>query len=225
MRYLGSFFITLILYSSLLFAISYSSYYSFLDKSDKEQIRSVRIALVEPPKVEQPKVLKKPKKKIEEKKIVKKPKKKEKKRIVKQTPKKDIKPTPNKALVEEKICEVEEEVIEQLPKQQPQLLVEKSTTINKTHIKNRFLEKVKSRINQNKIYPNIAKRRGIQGYTKVSFEIAKNGNVENIKLLEGNEIFKKAVFNAINESFPIKIPTDLDIFPLTISLRIEFKLL
>ncbi|RXJ65885.1 hypothetical protein CRV08_14165 [Halarcobacter ebronensis] len=225
MRYLGSFLISLFLYGSLIFAVAYNNTKPSFSNKTIEEKRVVKISLLSPPIKEGKKQLDTPI--IEEKKILKKEKEIEKrveKKVLKKSLVKKEETLVKKLPEEKKICETP---IKDSLEQEKQKKVEPKSqvaSVSIASIKNEFLAKVKSKINQNKIYPDSAKRRGIQGDTKVSFEIFQNGSVDNIKLLQGNKIFKKAVFNAIQDSFPIKTPTQKDIFPLIVTLKIEFKL-
>ena len=100
-------------------------------------------------------------------------------------------------------------------------------TVNEDEIKakqNIFFANLKKRINKNKSYPKVARRRGIQGEINVEFTISANGNIADIKILEGRKLFHKSVKKAIEKSFPVEIPQELFSFPLTFSLKVLYKL-
>ena len=89
--------------------------------------------------------------------------------------------------------------------------------------KNRFLVTVRQRINRNKSYPRIAKRRGMQGAVKVRFTIFSNGQVGNISV-KGPKVFHSSARRAIEKSFPIStknIPVSL---PKTVNLTLRYQL-
>ncbi|AKF24091.1 hypothetical protein YH65_00715 [Sulfurovum lithotrophicum] len=89
--------------------------------------------------------------------------------------------------------------------------------------KNRFLSTVRQRINQNKSYPRIAKRRGMQGSVKVRFTILSNGHVGNISI-SGPKVFHSSARRAVEKAFPLStkhIPVSL---PKTVNLTLRYQL-
>ncbi|WP_294956448.1 energy transducer TonB [Sulfurovum sp.] len=89
--------------------------------------------------------------------------------------------------------------------------------------KNRFLSQVRARINRNKSYPRIAKRRGMQGSVNVHFTILPSGNVGHIAVT-GPKVFHASARKAIERSFPVNtkhIPVSL---PKTVNLTLRYQL-
>ena len=86
---------------------------------------------------------------------------------------------------------------------------------------NQFITKLKRAINHNKIYPKMAKKRGLQGTVTVSFTINSAGEVRNITI-KGSKIFRKATKRAILQAFPIN--TKNISLPLKVNLRLNYKL-
>ena len=187
--------------------------------------------IVVPPKVVVPLPL--PKKKIIKKKIVKKKKvikkiikkKRVKKRIVKKkiikkrvTKKKIIrkKVIKQKRVIKKKIFKevyipiqqpIVKKVIPKAVKKSPK--VRQAVKVNNSQQKKAFLNRLRSKIIANKKYPRMALRRRIQGNVAVKFDITSSGNVSNIRFISGKRILKKSVKNAIQQSFPISIPSAL----------------
>jgi len=89
--------------------------------------------------------------------------------------------------------------------------------------KNRFLATVRRRINQNKSYPRIAKRRGIQGSVRVKFTILPGGNVGNISI-SGPKVFHSSARRAIKRSFPISTRNVPFSLPKTLNLTLRYQL-
>ncbi|MBU1217535.1 energy transducer TonB [bacterium] len=87
-----------------------------------------------------------------------------------------------------------------------------------------FFLKLRELINQNKFYPNSARRRGVQGNVEVKFCILENGNVENIELISGQTIFKNSVQEAIEKSFPVKVDKTLFSFPKEFKITLAYVL-
>ncbi len=223
-RYVGSFVFSSVTYAGIfvLFLFLFNTNAIVAEKSQKA-IETIKIALIEPmPPIE--------------KKIVPPPPLPE--PIVKQEPKKIIKKAPIKKIVKKKI---EPKPIEKVVKKvEPQPIVEpivKQEVVVPTkpiapvvpkvdinQIKNSFLTKLRKTINSNKFYPKAAQRRGIEGNVKVTFRILNNGCVEAIQIVSGKSVFSKAVTEAIQKSFPLKVPKELSDFPMVVNLQLNFSL-
>lgn len=89
--------------------------------------------------------------------------------------------------------------------------------------KDLFLSKVRSRINKNKTYPKIAKRRGMQGSVRVSFTILRNGDVGKISV-SGPKAFHKSAKNAVKRSFPISVQNVPISLPKNVSFTMNYRL-
>ncbi|MCK9336753.1 MAG: energy transducer TonB [Arcobacteraceae bacterium] len=216
-RYYNSFFITLFLFSSLIFGI----FLLFQNKtiyaqniSKNEQKISFTIISQKPQPIEQ-KIVEEQVKKIEPiippKPIAKKPLKQE---IVKekQTQQEIIKEVTPITNTDTKPTET---IIEKQISQAPQ--------IDTNAIKEEFLKNIKIKIDKNKVYPPRAISRGIQGIIDVSFTLLSSGDISNINL-QGHNIFKASIEDALQKSFPVTIPHELDVFPMVINLKIAFNL-
>ena len=92
-------------------------------------------------------------------------------------------------------------------------------------VSNTFFTHITKKINENKNYPRIAKRRSIEGYTRINFTIFKNGSIK-INKLEGNKIFYEKSKEALTESFPVEIPQKiLSTFPKDLDVNLQYALL
>jgi len=102
----------------------------------------------------------------------------------------------------------------------------KPQRVDKSAEKQQFLSQVRSQIIANKRYPKMALRRHIQGTVKVRFDITANGDVSNIRYINGKSILQKGARRAIEKSFPIDIPNYLrSEFPINdISVSIHFHI-
>lgn len=90
--------------------------------------------------------------------------------------------------------------------------------------RNIFLTSIKKRINENKAYPRIAKRRSIEGSTHIKFTIYKNGSIK-INALRGNKVFYDKSKEALLESFPVEIPQKIiSTFPLELDIDLMYAL-
>jgi len=108
-------------------------------------------------------------------------------------------------------------------------VVNKKVTTNRdlSGEKRIFLSNLRESINANKIYPKRAKRMGLEGVVRVTFDISRSGDVLNIRTSSSApNILKRAVIKAVRDSFPITIPNSLrSQFPLRdVSVNIFFKL-
>jgi len=78
--------------------------------------------------------------------------------------------------------------------------------------KREFLSGIRESINLNKRYPRRAKRLGIEGVVRVTFDINSDGDVSNIRTSDAPNILKGAVIRAVKESFPVDIPDNGGIY-------------
>ncbi len=226
-HYLKSLFISTFLYVSLfvlaIYALEESEQFS-KDKSQTQKNSRVCIAMVEqkitpqpkkPPEEKKPEPVKKPKKKVVKKKPI---------------PKKEVpveKPIPQEVV--EEVVEVEQEVVqeEQVVKQEvaEQTQMQKQETQEDSHAKQDvFLAYLTERINENKTYPNMARRRVIEGDVKMVFNLYADGSVDNIKMLSGKKIFKKSAVEAIAKSFPVDVDSTLFHFPKELTITMGYTL-
>lgn len=165
----------------------------------------------------------------------------QKKEVVKKKPKpKKIPPkkTPPKKKPPEKKAKKVEPVKEEKVVEKPQEVVEekvvqKATSTDQNKItkdeirakKNLFYSQIKERINKNKVYPKTAQRRGIQGDVTVRFLINSNGELVDIRIVNGKKVFKESALSAIKNSFPIKVPSELKEKKFELELVIEYRLI
>lgn len=152
---------------------------------------------VVPTKVIATKVVKKiiPKKVILKKVIIKKPKPIVKKKVIKKKIVKKSKPKIIKKVATPKGKVATKMLQKQNKNQKPQ-----ASSAEKKH----FLSKVRRKIEKNKYYPRIAKKRGMEGIVKVRFRILSNGNVSDISV-SGPKVFHTSAKEAVNNAFPISI--------------------
>lgn len=90
--------------------------------------------------------------------------------------------------------------------------------------KNKYYVKIKDTINQNKQYPRIAKRVGIEGAVKIDFVLSSTGDLLSYEIIEGGDIFKRSVVEAIENSFPLETPKGLFKNKLYFTINIEYNL-
>ncbi len=255
-RYLSSFIIAFILYTSALVAVFY-----FINKNQNcharcgcETMHKINIAMISPlqtsvtqPKQEKkvepkPKPIEKPKPKHVQKpkpilRPLEKPKTVLQQEVVKTIP---LKKEQTEAVTQE---EVQEELQKEAPEELFEVEKESEDTQSETHQitqesatanaqqeqilqakKNLFLTNLMQRINDNKSYPNMARRRCMEGDVEVQFVIMANGTVEDIKVLSGKRIFKKSTIQAISRCFPMEVDTTLFNFPKEFKIKISYVL-
>jgi TonB family protein len=99
-------------------------------------------------------------------------------------------------------------------------------TVQDNGAKKAFLNDLRARIIANKEYPQLAKRRHIQGAVDVRFDLTANGEVDNIRFLSGKSILQKGVRKAILRSFPLNIPFEIqnELPMYNISVTVNFNL-
>lgn len=87
-----------------------------------------------------------------------------------------------------------------------------------------FFRCVKEKINRNKEYPRIAKRRSVEGDTKINFTIFPDGSIK-IHNIEGKKVFINKSREALLDSFPMRIPQDLLMtFPVKLNISLSYRL-
>ena len=259
-RYLSSFIIAFILYTSALVAVFY-----FINKNQScharcgcETMHKINIAMISPlqtsvtqPKQEKkvepkpkpkPKPIEKPKPKQVQKpqpilKPLEKPKTVVQQEVVKTIP---LKKEQTEAVLQEKVQEkLQKEVPEEFSEvekesediqDQTHEITQESSTANAQQEqilqakKNLFLTNLIQRINDNKSYPNMARRRCMEGDVEVKFIVMSDGTVEDIEIISGKRIFKKSTIQAISRSFPMKVDTTLFNFPKEFKIKISYIL-
>ena len=135
--------------------------------------------------------------------IIEKPKKKiEVKKIIKKKPKKIVK--------------------KKKPAKKASRASSKKTQANPEKV-NRFYKKIRVKINQNKSYPKIAKRRRMQGSVKVTFTVLRNGKVSNI-LLNGPKVFYNSARHAVKSAFPISVTNIPVTLPATVHITLRYQI-
>jgi protein TonB len=87
--------------------------------------------------------------------------------------------------------------------------------------KQKFLHRLRSKIDANKRYPRIAQKRGMQGSVKANFTITSSGKLSKLKVI-GSRIFINSAKRAIKRSFPIS--TKGVKLPMSVSLTLKYKL-
>ena len=85
----------------------------------------------------------------------------------------------------------------------------------------RFISTLKRKIEKNKNYPRMAKKRRLEGRVSVSFKVTKSGGVSNISI-KGSKLFLKSARDAIKKSFPIDVKGIK--VPISVKLTLNYKL-
>ncbi|MDK2084202.1 TonB family protein [Aliarcobacter butzleri] len=187
-RYLNSFFIT----SGVYFIAAFFLFFVFADMlitpPAKEEIVTKislnSVSIVEPQPVVEPT----PEPIVEPQPIIEKPKPVKNKP---EKPKKEHKKPVEKIVQKEEVTEVVAAVPP--PTKTPPKEEVSAPTINQDEIndiKKQYLAKVRATIEKNKIYPKAAKRLNQTGKVNVNFDILKNGEIRNVKVL-GKSSFAK----------------------------------
>ncbi|KLE11727.1 TonB-denpendent receptor [Aliarcobacter butzleri L355] len=187
-RYLNSFFIT----SGVYFIAAFFLFFVFADMlitpPAKEEIVTKislnSVSIVEPQPVVEPT----PEPIVEPQPVIEKPKPVKNKP---EKPKKEHKKPVEKIVQKEEVTEVVA-AVPPPPKTEPKEEVS-APSINQNQIdtiETKYLAKVRATIEKNKIYPKAAKRLNQTGKVNVNFDILKNGEIRNVKVL-GKSSFAK----------------------------------
>lgn len=236
-RYISSFIISSIFYVAIIVALIYfTNLNSRCDADTKIQsVKKVCFTVITQPETPKPKPKPKKEKKIEPK-PKSKPKPKPKPEPIPQPVKKEPVPEPTpepEPIIQEQIVKEDlepvEEVIEEVEKvaEYEEITTETQSEINHDVLlakQNQFISDLIQRINSNKSYPNMARRRSIEGVVDVKFKVIADGNVEDIEIVSGRSIFKKSAIQAIDRSFPIIVDSSLFDFPKEFKIKISYVL-
>ncbi len=87
----------------------------------------------------------------------------------------------------------------------------------------KFYADLSARIEANKFYPTLARRRGIQGTVRMSFRVECDGTLGAVTGEGGHLLLKSAATEAVEKSFPMKPPPGMAC-PKEIALSIKFAL-
>lgn len=88
---------------------------------------------------------------------------------------------------------------------------------------NKFYKKIRVKINQNKSYPKIAKRRRMQGSIKVTFTVLRSGKVSNIRI-KGPKVFHSSARHAVKSAFPISVKNIPVSLPATVNVKLQYQI-
>jgi len=241
-RYKLSFFITLIVYIALIASYIYINQHKII--VDKPHVKTIELSLqtfIPPPQIPpQPEFddfFEKPKLKTNEPKqlplidediaTITKP-------IIKIKPpskpkpkkRKKIKKHPKKKKHIEKIIQKQQQPESFAP--QPSEIPATSTQPKKRQIastanKEKFLARLRKKIDQGKSYPSIAKKRRVQGIVHVSFTISPTGELQNLQI-NGPRIFQSSAKNAVKNAFPVDTSSVTKLLPLNIRLKLHYQI-
>lgn len=103
---------------------------------------------------------------------------------------------------------VEEEVLTATNNLESNSLVDNSAAASQArYVKNHFLY-IKEKIQKQIVYPRIARRRGIQGKTVISFVIQADGSVKDLKIVEssGYDILDRNAIKTVKRAAPFPKP-------------------
>ena len=176
------------------------------ENSDDQQPLFVQLSFPQPP-VEIPEAIVEPPPPIVEKKPKPKPK-------PKQKPKPVPKPVTPPPVAKPKIVE---EVAAMQPPPPPVRSSSKG-------VREAYLAKLLARIEQNKFYPTIARRRALQGEILVSFKLGCDGSVKGLNISGKHNLLRKAANKAVAASLPLpNIPPEIDC-PLPVSYAMAYTL-
>ena len=243
-RHIISFFTTTLFYLLLVGTYIYlQTKYLVADEEPKEQVINLNLATFVPeilPLIEEPKeeevaeeVIEKPVEEEEPEPIVEEPKVEEKVPepivekvtpipVVKKVVKKKIKKKPKKKVKKRVKKKVKKRTKVRRAKKPTKARAGSRKRSSKAQ-KNRFLSNIRAKINKNKSYPKIAKRRGMQGSVKVRFTILRSGKVGSISV-SGPKVFHTSAKSAVKRAFPISTKNVPFRLPETINFTLRYQL-
>ena len=120
-----------------------------------------------------------------------------------------------------------EDNIKKEPESVPLKPADESTGINQKNLQSLYLEKVYKKIESNKSYPLIEKKRNHEGSVKIGFIILRDGSVKNINILKGckYEKLNQAAVKTINKAVPfLAFPVGLKQKQIVINIEIVYEI-
>ncbi len=88
----------------------------------------------------------------------------------------------------------------------------------------RYLATLLSLIEQQKVYPKIARRRDIQGNVQVAFTVACNGSITGLQTSNGHKVLQKSARKAVQKALPLPRPPTENPCPVKVKYAMVFKL-
>lgn len=93
-----------------------------------------------------------------------------------------------------------------------------------TDLRNAYVTELLAKIEKNKFYPTIARRRNLQGKIKVRFRLGCRGEVQGLEIDGKHSLLRKAAGKAIDASLPLpKIPAEIEC-PMQIDYAMAYSL-
>ncbi|RLA68643.1 MAG: hypothetical protein DRG30_11010 [Epsilonproteobacteria bacterium] len=83
------------------------------------------------------------------------------------------------------------------------------------------MARLKAKINSNKSYPRIARKRGMQGHVKIRFRITSAGKLSGLSAT-GPRIFLNSAKRAVKKAFPLS--TRGVSLPMSVTLTLNYQL-
>ncbi len=96
------------------------------------------------------------------------------------------------------------------------------TARNNTAKNDQFFAKIRQKINQHKSYPEIARKRRMQGKVKVEFTILATGNVGHISV-SGPKVFHNSARYAVKSAFPVNTESVSFALPQSVNLTLHYQ--
>ncbi len=102
-----------------------------------------------------------------------------------------------------------EEVVQETPKSTP--MPPPTASRRQVDLRNEYLSRLLAKIENNKFYPTIARRRNLEGMIQVRFRLGCHGEVEALEIDGKHSLLRKAAGKAIEASLPLpKIPSEIE---------------
>lgn len=124
-------------------------------------------------------------------------------------PKPAPKPTPKPVQAPVEELPEPEEIVEETPKTAPMPPPPASRRIADVH--DEYRRRLLAKIEKNKFYPTIARRRNLEGMIQVRFRLGCQGEVETLEIEGKHSLLRKAAGKAIEASLPLPaIPAEVE---------------
>ena len=141
---------------------------------------------------------------------------------VKKPKKKKVK----KRTIKKPVIKPIEKIVEVIPpKPLVQQVVAPVVKVDTASIKDAYTAKIRRAIQQNLLYPKMAKRMRMQGVVRVAFRVLKDGSISNIRVINApKKLLAKGAMKTLKSLDLEAIPSQLGESFMDINIPIEFKL-
>ncbi|WP_428605203.1 energy transducer TonB [Sedimenticola sp.] len=145
-------------------------------------------------------------------------------------PKPKLEPKPNPPIkpldrMREEVSEEKTPQVATQPMEAPALpLAEIPQQLDRAGLKDSYIEQLLRHIERYKHYPMPARKRGIEGLVKVSFVLAENSQITDLRIEGGHRLLNKATRTALQKALPLPRSPQALALPIRLAFNLSYSL-